>query len=204
MSSSAGAASTPTAPGNFTANANGGFINLSALNLINLGGGNSSATAQSPGSGGVGTDGATGTGLCLALGSGPSSDANPCPATGPGSSADALNTTATASETSSSPGTDSPAPNCLVPPLSLVLITLEAACGRATATEDSAGNPTANGEGDLASLTVSLGAAVPGLGSLLGNGTLCSSSSSPVSSTSSTTPTGLVSGLLGTVDSLLG
>jgi hypothetical protein len=202
MSSSAGAA-TPTAPGNFTANANGGFINLSALKLINLGGGNSSATAQSPGSGGVGTDGATGTGLCLSIGSGPASNSNPCPATGPESTSDAINTTATASESSSSPGTDAPSANCLVPPLSLVLITLEAACGTATATEDAVGNPSASGEGNLASLTVGLGTAVPGLGSLLGNGTLCGSSSSPVASTT-TAPTGLLSGLLGTVNGILG
>ncbi|HEY2214541.1 MAG TPA: hypothetical protein VGH31_05755, partial [Acidimicrobiales bacterium] len=189
LSSTAGAAS--SAP-SYSTSATGGFISLSLLNLIGLTGGGSSANASSNG-----TDSASGTGLCATL----SESATTCPTTTNATSADVLNTTANANATSASPGTDAPAPNCLVPPTTLLIITLEAACGRASATEDASGDPTAAGSGDLASVDVSLGAAIPGLGSLLGNGTLCGSSSSP-GNTSATT--GLVGGLLSTVNNLLG
>jgi hypothetical protein len=186
LSSTAGAA-TPT----YTTSATGGFISLSLLNLLGLTGGGSSASAQS---GGI--DSASGTGLCATL----SESATTCPNTTNANSADVINTTAR-EDVPAQPG-DS-AQNCLIPPISLVLITLEAACGRASASEDSNNNPTAAGEGDLASVVVSLGAAVPGLGNLLGNGTLCGTPSSPANA-STGAATGLVSGLLGTVNSLLG
>lgn len=196
MSSSAGAATTT----GYSTNANGGFISLSLLNLIGLTGAGSSASATATGNAAgatnSGSDTASGTGLCATL----SESSTTCPTTTDATSADVINTTANATANSAGPLSDTPAPNCLVPPVSLVLITLEAACGRASATEDATGDPTASGEGDLANVTVSLGAAVPGLGNLLGNGTLCGSSSSPAASTSST---GLVSGLLSTVNGIL-
>jgi hypothetical protein len=191
LTSTAGAAG----PGiTYSTSANGGFISLSLLNLIGLSGAGSSANSSSNG-----TDSASGTGLCLAA---PTVNDSTCPNTTNATSADVLNTTANASASSSSPGTDAPAPNCLVPPTTLLIITLEAACGRASATEDAAGDPTASGEGDLAKVDVTLGAAIPGLGSLLGNGTLCGAASSPGNSTS--TSSGLLGGLLGTVNNLLG
>jgi hypothetical protein len=189
LSSTAGAA---TSAPSYSTSANGGFISLSLLNLIGLTGGGSSANASSNG-----TDSASGTGLCATL----SESATTCPTTTNATSADVLNTTANANATSATPSTDAPAPNCLVPPTTLLIITLEAACGRASATETASGDPTAAGSGDLASVDVSLGAAIPGLGSLLGNGTLCGSTSS-AGNTSATT--GLVGGLLSTVNNLLG
>jgi len=189
LSSTAGAASpAPT----YSTSANGGFISLSLLNLIGLTGAGSSANASSNG-----TDSASGTGLCATL----SESASTCPTTTNATSADVINTTANASASSASPGTDAPAPNCLIPPTTLLIITLEAACGRASATETSTGLPTASGEGDLAKVTVSLGAAIPSLGGLLGNGTLCGTADS-AGNTSATG--GLVGGLLGTVNGLLG
>jgi hypothetical protein len=186
LSSSAGAAA-PT----YSVSANGGFISLSALNLIGLTGAGSSSSA---GSGAATT--ASGTGLCLTV----SVSSSTCPNTTNASSSDVINTTANASA-ASGPGTSSnPAAKCLIPPLSLVLVSLQAACGTASASNDTNGMPTATGEGNLAKLTVGLGA-LPGAGSLLGNGTLCGSSSSLNSSTGAST--GLVSSLLGAVNSLL-
>jgi hypothetical protein len=201
LSSTAGAAGTaPT----YSTSANGGFISLSLLNLIGLTGAGSSANASS-----AGTDSASGTGLCATL----SESATTCPTTTDANSSDVLNTTANATASSASPGTDAPAPNCLIPPTTLLIITLEAACGRASATETSTGLPTASGEGDLAQVNVSLGAALPSLsgllgngilGGILGNGALCSSSTSAGNTATTSTNSGLVSGLLGTVNSLLG
>jgi len=208
LSSSAGAAT----PGNFTANASGGFVSLSALNLLDLAGGGSTATAtaSTPAGGSVtGTDSASGTGLCVALGTGPASQTNPCPTSGSAASADVINTTQTANASSAGPLSDTPAPKCLVPPLSILVVTLSVACGSASASEDANGNPTANGTGQLANVTVGLGnTALPTAG-LLGNGTLCSSSNSSsvgeaVAGTSGAPATSILTGLLGTVNGILG
>ncbi len=194
LSTSAGAVE-PAAVANYSTSANGGFISLSLLNLIGLTGAGSSASSANN------SATASGTGLCATL----SESASTCPTTVAPTAADAINTTAVASETTDGQASD-PAPNCLVPPLTVILITLEAACGRASASLDANGNPTAYGEGDLAKVTVGLGAAIPGLGNLLGNGTLCPSNAAAGGAAAGglTAPAGVVSGLLSTVDSLLG
>jgi hypothetical protein len=91
-----------------------------------------------------------------------------------------------------------------VPPISLLLVSLEAACGRASASVDGSGNPTASGEGDVATVTVGLGGLL-GAGSLLGpllsNGPLCGSAASPAAAAASP---GVVSGVLGLVQGILG
>jgi hypothetical protein len=199
MSSSVGAATPTVNP--YTVSANGGFISLSLLNLIGLTGGGSSAGATNTASGTDVT--ASGTGLCATL----SESATTCPTTTNANSADVINTTANATEDSAG-ASDNPAAACLVPPLSLVLVSLEAACGTASASQDASGDPTANGEGSLAQLTVGLGS-LPGLGDItdLTNGGLGLCPSSAAGTDATTNPagvaTGALGGLLSSVQSLL-
>ncbi len=201
LSSSAGASVST-----WNVKANGGFISLSLLNAIGLTGGTSEADATSAPSAE-----ALGDGLCVTV----AQATNPCP-TNPGDvTGQALDFTQTAS-TSSANSTATPVPagagHCLVPPINLAVVTLSAACGIASASEDSSGNPTATGSGYLANVQVALS-----LGDLLGTGnlgllpstgSLCpSGTAAPASSTgtSGTAPAAgsPLSGLLGTVNSLL-
>jgi hypothetical protein len=184
LTSTAGAASAPS----YTVSANGGFISLSLLNnAVGLSGAGSAASAGS----GVATD-ASGTGLCLEVGS----SSNPCPtsATSALPTSALIDTTQRASAAAAgSTGTPTPASGCLLPTTSVVLVTLNAACGTASASQDASGNPTASSEGNLANLSVGLGS----LTSLSGlTGTLCSAGSPATAS-------GTVSTLLGDIDTLL-
>lgn len=195
MASTAGAA-TPTPV--TTVNAYGGFISLGLLNTIGLSGGGSAADSTTGG-----TTDASGTGLCLTL----ASTTNPCPtdATTPLSSGVLISTTQRAS-TSGINGTGTPTPStaCLLP-LNLGLIDADVACGTASATTDGLGFPTATGEGYLGKVTVSLDLDQLGLGGLLGTGTvgdLCGTSSTSTGTTA--VPQSIVSGLLGSVNTLLG
>jgi hypothetical protein len=184
LTSTAGAATAPT----YTVSANGGFISLSLLNnAVGLSGAGSAVSAGS----GAATA-ASGTGLCLEVGS----TTNPCPTTATSTlpSGAIIDTTQRASAASaSSTGTPTPASGCLLPTTSVVLVTLAAACGTASASQDASGNATASSEGNLANLSVGLGA-LTGLSGL--TGTLCSSGSP------ATTPAPVAT-LLGDIDTLL-
>jgi hypothetical protein len=159
LSSVAGAS---TSPATWTLKANGGFVGVGLLNQIQLTGGGSEADASSGN-----LSEAIGTGACLSS----SATSNPCP-TSPSSGATgfALDTTQTAVQNSSG-GSAAPSPagssNCAIPAINASpLLTLGPACGTATASEDSNGNPTAEGNGSLVNAT----ALSLSLTSLLGNG----------------------------------
>jgi trimeric autotransporter adhesin len=194
LSLSAGAGAAPAASP-YTLTANGGFISFSGLGQIGLTGGGSTASASTT------TVSSTGTGLCAIV----ADSATTCPSgtDGTSSSSDVADTSAAATANGNS-ATQSNGPTCLVPSISEAGVTPSPACGTASAALDSLGNATANGEGSLAQLSVSLGA-LPGVTGLsaqpLCAGTNSSSSSSSGSSGSSAPAA--VSGLLGSVNTLL-
>ncbi|HVB92400.1 MAG TPA: hypothetical protein VND70_09915 [Acidimicrobiales bacterium] len=193
LSSSAGAASQSS----YGLTANGGFISLSLLNTAQVTGAGSAADSTK-----AGPVDASGTGVCVTL----ASTTSPCPssATSPLSSGDLVDTTQRASAaTAGSTGTPTPATACLTN-LALGVLNLALACGHATASQDSSGNPTASGEGDLGTSSVTLALdSIPGLSGVLGSGALCPSSSGS-SAASAAVPTAVVTGLLTTVNQLLG
>jgi hypothetical protein len=187
------AASSPT----YGVTANGGFISLGLLGSAVVTGAGSAADATSGGP----VD-ASGTGVCLTL----AAASSPCPTTATStlSGGDLIDTTqrSTAHSVNSS-GTAAPASACLAGPLALDALSLSAACGHASASEDASGNPTADGEGDLGNSAIDLTLdSIPGLSGVLGSGALCPSGSS--SSASSAVPTAVVTTILGTVNQLLG
>jgi hypothetical protein len=204
MTSSAGASSVST----WNVGANGGFISLSLLHAIGLTGGTSEADATSAPSAE-----AFGDGLCVSL----AESTNPCPTKPGDATGQALGYSQSAVQTgangSAVPSPGSASGNCLVPVTNVLVVTLSAACGIASASEDDAGNPTATGTGYLANLSVGLS-----LGDLLGTnnlgslplvGSLCPSGTAPAASSTGTTGTTPaagtpLAGLLGTVNTLLG
>jgi hypothetical protein len=178
-----GGAGAATPNGQYALSANGGFIALSALNALGLTGAGSTATSDNN------KVSATGTGVCLTNAQG---TATSCPAAG----TTQTNSTASATANGTTPSGKA-GPTCMVPSTSLALVTLEAACGTASAAQDSSGNQTASGQGTLGQITVSLG-------SVLGTGALsslplCGSSGSPGDAITSS-----VTGLLTSVQTLLG
>jgi hypothetical protein len=187
--------------------ANGGFLSLSLLNAVGLTGGTSEAAATSAPS-----DEAFGDGLCVTV----AQASNPCPTSASSATGQALDFSQSASQTGA--GTATPVPaganHCLVPPINVVVITLSAACGVASASEDSSGDPTATGTGYLANVQVGLSLAdLLGTNNIAGSlipstGDLCPSGTAPAASSTGTTGTAPaagspVDGLLGTVNSLL-
>ena len=193
LASGAGAATQST----YGVTANGGFISLGLLNSVVATGGGSAADAT----GGGPTD-ASGTGICLSL----AATTSPCPtsATSPLSSGDLIDTTQRATaNAANATGAPTPASACLLN-LPLGAVNVAAACGHASASEDANGHPTASGQGDLgtASVTLTLDTLLSPSGKL-GSGALCPSSSSS-SAASATVPAVVVNGILTTVNNLLG
>ncbi|HEX3795569.1 MAG TPA: hypothetical protein VHV57_13835 [Acidimicrobiales bacterium] len=134
------------APGTYDLSASGGVLNLSVLSLLKVTGGASSAVYTPSTSGGAGTVTATGSGITSPLG----------------------NSTQTA--TVNSVGGSDPSSTSVCGPLPAVdlppLVSLTAACGTASASEDGSGTPTATATGTLPTLTVGAG-----LSTLLGSPT---------------------------------
>jgi hypothetical protein len=199
---SAGAAGTPSSYG---VTANGGFLSLSLLNnAVQVTGGGSAADA------GTGTSGpfadASGTGLCASLSA---SALCPSDATTPLAAGVLLNSTARSHATATTP-TPAAGRDCILP-LDLGIINVDIGCGTSAATVDPttvSGVPSADGDGNLGTVTVTLGD-IPGLGGLLNGGSLgalcpAATSSPTVGSASAPAPLSIVSSLLGTVNNLLG
>jgi hypothetical protein len=188
-------------PYTYKVTANGGFISLSLLsNAVQLTGGGSAADAGS----GPYAD-ASGTGLCASLSSAPSGLC-PTDATTALPSGTLLDSTAranvTATTPTASPGTESPAPACILP-LNLGILDADIGCGTASASV-TGGTPTANGDGNLGTVTVNLGdLGIPSLANGASIGSLCPSASPSSSSSTAPAPTSLVTSLLAPVNSLL-
>jgi hypothetical protein len=174
--STGGGATTPG--GNDTVTANGGFVSLSALNLLGLTGAGSSASSNNHGVQ------ASGTGLCA-------TDAEGSAATCQAASSSVTNAAATPAAPNATAG-----PTCLVPTLPVVVVNLAAACGTASVSQDPTGAQTAKGVGSLGQLTVGLGSLVSP--SLLSSLPRCGSTTSPGSAFTLS-----VGGLLGSVNTLL-
>ncbi|HWF17076.1 MAG TPA: hypothetical protein VG244_12900 [Acidimicrobiales bacterium] len=185
LTSTAGAATTVT---QWNVTGNGGFVSLDVLNALQLAGGGSEADATS-----AALAEASGTGLCADT----AVTTNPCPtnATSPvsgnllGSTQDAI--------AKGNGVTATPTGGGCTLPLDTGLINIDVSCGKASASEDSTGNPTATGTGSLASVSVSLSlTSLLGLGSSAGS--LCSGT------TAATTAGGAgAGGLTGTLGTLL-
>ena len=207
MTSSAGASVST-----WNVKANGGFVSLSLLNAIGLTGGTSEADASSGTTTVPPSAEAFGDGLCLTV----AQTSNPCPTSPSSALGQALQYAQSAVQTGAN-GTATPTPagasHCLVPPLNVLVVTLSAACGIASASEDASGNPTATGTGYLANVDVSLSLGdllgTSNLGLLPSTGSLCPSGAAPAASSTGTTGTAPASGtplagLLTTVNGLLG
>ncbi len=196
LSSTSGATVAP-----WSVQSNGGFVALDLLNTLQLSGGGSEADASSSP-----LAEASGTGACLST----AASSNPCP-TSPTSSLSgfALDSTQDAvAKGAGATGTPSTPANCTLP-IDTGLINVDVACGSASATEDSSGNPTATGTGSLANVSINLsltsvlqqllGGSLPAASSICGGvpaaTTAPGSNSSPLSST--------VQGLLNTVNGIL-
>ena len=164
LSSSAGA----SAPAAWTVSANGGFVGVNLANQLQVTGGGSEADAAASN-----LAEAIGTGACLSS----AATSNPCP-TNPTSSTSGFAVDSSQSAVAKSTGqTATPNPSgsnvCAVPAINVALLSLGPACGSATASEDSSGNPTAASSGSLAALTLNLSSLL-GTGSLALPSTLCS------------------------------
>jgi hypothetical protein len=197
-------------PSTYSVTANGGFLSLSLLNnAVQVTGGGSAADAGTATPAGVATSGpyadASGTGLCASLSS---TALCPSDATTPLPSGVLLDSTARSNATSTNP-TPAAGSACILP-LNLGLINVDIGCGTSSASVDTSttsGSPAANGDGNLGTVTVTLGD-IPGLGGLLNGGSLgalcpAATSSSSVGSASAPAPLSIVSSLLGTVNNLL-
>ena len=147
LTSSAGATD---APGTYNVTATGAVLTFNALGVLTISGAASSASAGS---------------------------GKPSTATGSGLTLPADSSTSTATE--STPGaSNSPTQVCgPLPALSVVVASVGSACGQATASEDSKGNPAATGTGSLPQVTIGSG---------------LSALTAPISSTVSTAVTSLL------------
>jgi hypothetical protein len=180
---------------------NGGFVSLDLLNTLQFAGGGSEADASN-----APVAEASGTGACLSS----AASTNPCPTSASSSlSGVAFSSTQDAVAKGTSASASPTGSNACPVPLDTTLINIDVACGRASASEDANGNPTATGTGSLANLSINLpltdvlqtllGGSLPSASSVCNNAPAATGSAG---SNSSPLPAP-VSALLGTVNGIL-